>query len=845
MQTGSWWILAGGLFLAAAATAALAIWGWEHDLQTPGAAPRRLRRVILFAASAVFVFGGTQFLADRRPELVIALLERNAPGADPERQPRTELFEALHRLTLSELVRQYNRKDLRFRLRLLERDIPRIESNLDRSLTPEQQPEKWKAYLAARYEALAKLPNLAGVFDNAWGRDLLPIRTELREFPAPIVFLNADHNFRIHPDEKPGMRPNERGFGGPRFFVGSSDQVPEEIAAVLPTLLAPSGTIQKSDFVFVTENEYDLTSEFHRVLERHFPEGYSTISLRGDRANNRLELARARADIITSFLKGGWNNMPGRPKLLVLNAHDGWGGQLVPWLDDTFTNLTIIAYQSSISRAPGFAFGSSTNGNRFVLLSVSPQNINRELFLQHRELEHRFPAEFRRKDAVFFVRRCIVAMDLCAAALASRDWMSFEPSSRFQTQLAYSWQRFRGGSLRGTLGLYRFSNDGELLGQNNFEVFENRALSAFDYQLAYPYGDSTSIEAIPASFVTVRNIQVRNLNVATSTMRADFDYRERTPRANRFEPTAKEPAERTAGSEKEVRPNLRPLDFEPNTLVDPELGAYGQRLIAAQTTKTVRDRTFHVSGTFNLGLNPRYYPFDHHRLTIELQAPLPDHQMRLTRAWSEEELKLEEWPKVDGWKVLDSYIALNSRDTNPTRLPTEAALEQQSGYDTILVTIDVRRNLSDAMLLIVIPLALLVIASNAILFIRFGGGSEEFAAGAANPRANVSADDREALKTQTELSASCLLAVITYLVAYATLAPRLQRLVFSDYLVGFTLFLTVANFFFLVVVYKWKATAFLRWLTLERYRMGAVIVAVVGFSFWGVAGFVGSATSLH
>ena len=168
-------------------------------------------------------------------------------------------------------------------------------------------------------------------------------------------------------------------------------------------------------------------------------------------------------------------------------------------------------------------------------------------------------------------------------------------------------------------------------------------------------------------------------------------------------------------------------------------------------------------------------------------------------------------------------------------------MESQSGYDTILVTIDVRRNLSDAMLLIVIPLPLLVIASTTILFIRFGDRSEELTGGAASSQAS----DREALKTQTELSANCLLAVITYLVAYATLAPRLQRLVYSDYLVGLTLFLTVANFFFLVVVYEWKATAFLRWLTLECYRVGAVIVAVIGFSFWGVWGFLGSVTGLH
>jgi hypothetical protein len=114
---------------------------------------------------AVLAGCGVQvFLADRRPELVVAFLERNAPEADPERQLRTELFEALHRLTLAELVKEYNRESSRFRLRLLERDFPRIESNLDGSQTSES--EKWKAYLAARYQALAKLPNLVAVFSE-------------------------------------------------------------------------------------------------------------------------------------------------------------------------------------------------------------------------------------------------------------------------------------------------------------------------------------------------------------------------------------------------------------------------------------------------------------------------------------------------------------------------------------------------------------------------------------------------------------------------------------------------------------------------------------------------------
>ena len=197
---------------------------------------------------------------------------------------------------------------------------------------------------------------------------------------------------------------------------------------------------------------------------------------------------------------------------------------------------------------------------------------------------------------------------------------------------------------------------------------------------------------------------------------------------------------------------------------------------------------------------------------------------------------LAEEPKADGWVVGESYVALNSRDTSPVFVSSELQTGESSQFDAISITVDVRRKLWNAFLLIVFPLGLLMLASVAVLFIKFETPpAPKPTAEDPTPKPPT---DFEARKTQTELSLGCMLAVITYLISYATLAPRLERLIYSDILVGFTLVIAVFNFIFLVAVSDRDSTEFFRRLRLRDYRLWVLGISIVGVITWATAGFI-------
>jgi hypothetical protein len=113
-----------------------------------------------------------------------------------------------------------------------------------------------------------------------------------------------------------------------------------------------------------------------------------------------------------------------------------------------------------------------------------------------------------------------------------------------------------------------------------------------------------------------------------------------------------------------------------------------------------------------------------------------------------------------------------------------------------------------------------MLASLAVLFLKATSGTK-----------NPSATD---LEKQSELTLVCMLAVVTYLISYATLAPRLPQPTYADLLVCFTLALSVANFVFCVAIGKRQTPWLLGILTLRRYRIGALLVSGMIIAAWCV-----------
>jgi len=737
-------------------------------------------------------------------ELTVAFLERTYPDLDTARQGRQANFGKIHRITIDQLVTEFNANNKNVRLRLLDADTPPTDA----------EATDYSKFLSSRYAKLAKRRNLAAVFDNSWGTDIEPIAEKLRSFPAPIVFLNADRN---------GLN-----FGEARLFVGNADQVPSEISALLPKLLVPLGDVQQEDVVFVTESDYKLGDRFKEALSAIDLTRNQPIEIPGKRATNRGELSRRKAQIISQFLRdSSWDVMQERKKLLILNSHSDLGEELIPWLDLTFRKITVIGYQSMLSRAPGFTFG--VGDNQLILLSNSTQLIPEDLYLRYRRLKKGNEEVFARDDAPFYVRRCVVAIDICTEILRNRNWDEFGPASSFlRPQLSHSCARLRGSEVHSSIGELQFSSEGEMLGQNRFLLYKNRSLSSYSFQPTYRRDSkgNEEISIVPSVHCGIRNVHVRDIDIARGELHAEMDYwiRERMESGG-----ADSTVPIQAGVQAPESINiLLPIDFKPEALADDIIGKAGQRLLATKKIPPLRQRTFHTSGTFDAALNGWGYPFDRHKIKLEFKGWAADDKLRLSRT---ETLGGQE-PIVDGWKVGDWYIALNTRETNPIPLSDDSKAGESSQYDIITLTIDVRRRLWNSLLLLVAPMGLLIFGSLAVLFIKFGVPAPD------TPIEKIEHEDFEERKTQTELSIGSVLAIITYLISYAALVPRLQTLLYSDILVGFGLFVAMANFVFVVAVRARKTNRFVTWLTLERYRRVACWLAILGFLGWIGGGVV-------
>ena len=787
-------------------------------------------RVLLIGFALLLAGGGIWMFRDSRPELVIAFVERNALQRDDDLTKRYKLFEELHRRTFERLVMEWNKHKHPFRLRLLSVD----------SRPPVSDPSD---AIANRYAAFAEIPNLIMVFDNHWGGEINKIRAQLHDFPVPIVFLNADHD--------------QQDFGLARFFVGNSDPVPFEIAALLPTLMEQSNTHEK-DFVFVSEADYSLTKHFQEAWKESAYKPAATILLpRQCDEKARNEKRKEIADALGSAARGG---QTGR-QLVVLNTHGVWGEALLQWLDEAFENITVVAYQSALAFRAEFTFGRH-EPNELILLSTSPQTIPENLFLRFRQLQREFPEPFKRPDAPFFVRRCVLAMDLCVKLLRDVENKTQElplKGDTLQEQLRLASATYRPGSLQSTFGRHWFTRKGEVLGQNQFLLHKNRIVSAYSYQPNYHFGqdEEPKLSIVPNAQVGIQDIRVRDINIQAGTFRAEFYYWVRIP---------KQASNRDEASESDRKGHspfaLKLVDYDPDSRSAGNERDGNPRLVAEDDFRYLHQSLFQVSGTFRLPLNDWRYPFDRHRLKIELQSAVSDRELHLSRETRHLDLLGQgNPPDVNGWVVSDHYIAVNSRETNPIPVPFESKAGRSAQYDTIVVTFDVSRHWWSTLPLLWLPLLLLAGASLAVLYITFGQSSsiipvsppanvEEAPALNAGAKArtkpaktklaSIVNDDEwqalETLKTQTELSLGCTLAVITYLISYATLAPHIDTPTYADALVGFTLAFATINFIFVVAISQREHNRFFLALKPVLYRHAATWIACIGLAGWLLAG---------
>lgn len=769
-------------------------------------------------ALAVILF----FKRSRIPIYEIAYLPRIEINATPEGMRKMELFDKCHRVVLERLIDDFNAVNKNYKLKLIETPL-RPEDFAKTS----KKIKNLNAFNNARYDYLSKRANLIAVFDNAWGDEISGRAKELSEFAAPVAFLNADHN--------------ELDFGRGRLFIGSGEHAADQVVDLVNKLRKNSSI---SNVVLATETD-TITEEFllpHTPMEHRFKA--CGIVFDGPHSNvtefpeevadlNRSQIGIVKASIVDRFMKGKtWKTMQDENKILILNVHSAWGEKLLPWLDLTFTNLTVIAHQSSIARYRGFSFGGSSNDNSFILLTSSEQVTPERFFLKFSEIAAEHPEILERNDAIYFAQRCEIAFGACTQALKNKHLHSLNSEQR-RSKLVSMWSRYRKFGFSSDLGTHAVNATGELLGQSRFLKFHGANSRLFDLQPSHVFGDSANSEKLTTNAnVEILELDISSVSIEQQSIEADLSYS-----LNWNSDFWKDNG----------NPGIQLPSFSPRN----SGSGFSNGIISAASQPDNKDDTYKVEvmraiGEFKQRLNGRMYPFDRHRIHLEMISNLPDDRLRLscesagavsldskresTTTYSKRLSPLNDI-EIDGWYVNDGYVSLATRENEDSLAGSPQRIAASKAHsNSIVVSLDVSRKIWSALLLIIMPLFLMVGGSIAVLFIHFRPKED----------ATDKGEECESRKVQTELSLAAILGVITYLISYATLAPRLDRWIYTDILLFFTIFVCVCNFVYVVItraqlVNKWKFVP-----SLAQYRIGISAVVVTGFSGWFLVGWITS-----
>jgi hypothetical protein len=400
------------------------------------------------------------------------------------------------------------------------------------------------------------------------------------------------------------------------------------------------------------------------------------------------------------------------------------------------------------------------------------------------------------------------------------------------SKLISLWSRYRKFEFASDLGTHAVNAAGEVLGQSRFLMIHGANSRLYDLQPSHVPADSENTEKLTTNAnVEIQELDISSVSIEDQSIEADLSY------SLNWNPDFRKD---------KSTPRIQLPGFSPK---NPGSGASGGMISVAsdpdEKDGTGKGQIKRAIGEFKQRFNGRMYPFDRHRIHFEMISNLPDDKLRLScesagavsldskrnsisTSYNKRSSPLSDI-EIDGWNVIDGYVSLATRENNDSSSGgSQGSADLRSQSDSIVISLDVCRKIWSALLLIIMPLFLMACGSIAVLFIHF--------------KPKKGADDQgeefESRKIQTELSLAAILGVITYLISYATLAPKLDRWIYTDILLFFTIFVCVCNFVYVVMtraqlVNKWRFVP-----SLAHYRIGIAAIVVTGFAGWLLVGWI-------
>jgi hypothetical protein len=577
-----------------------------------------------------------------------------------------------------------------------------------------------------------------------------------------------------------------------RLFLGDNTLL-ERLVTPWVNDLVTSHALMVQDFlpiVFLEERGYSLNKGLRHVLDSLIANGLSdkktavvtTIELPEDKdAPNSL--GQVTRDAIRSAVASG------RRTIVLMSCHRRNGSNVLRFLNDdsSLPPLTILGHQSICSDEN---LQVTNQKNQVIILGQSLESLSRSVLVEFREQQHLHPGVFSASgtapDTLLYVRRCIAGLDLAIATAASPAEFRAANGKKLVVKTS--------------VGNLAFDERGVELG--NYTLVLHRRGGAVDYPMQF---NSENV-LVPNIHFMLRNVKIVDVDLNRNTFTADLSFRVQCSEAGAQRLFAGDRA-LTASKAAEALSDIMSFTNAVNR-------EYDRRVVSAIKSRGIIDILYHVSGEFRGALDGHKFPFDEQQVVLTMRALRADDALHLSTDRYGALRGADDMEVTNGWSIKETRVTIDQASDDDVPVGWDDTVSNESvQYSQVSVAVRVRRSVLAALMLIVVPLVLLMVASNAVLFWKVtsaGAGATAEAAG-------------EPSQMQSELTFACLLAVTTFLVSYSEFTPRRSQLIYSDYLLVFTLFITTINFVVTVAIqsrsprcsrlfapawYRWVASTF-------------------------------------
>ena len=514
------------------------------------------------------------------------------------------------------------------------------------------------------------------------------------------------------------------------------------------------------------------------------------------------EFARVKNELLTLLSTEG-----DRKVFIVLNTHRKWGAELVKIIAFDGTKkrkqpITVIGHDTTVGSdiLDSLVVENEPESPDFYLILLKtpdPTYVEETFRVSQKIAKHRddlIKGEtkngnnlngFDKEAASILIRQCLAATELLKEAFIFRGQGSQKlDGNEMPKQLRNHLHSFLKNCHKDKeslnpvevehLGLLRFNKDAEEEGSFSFRVYtKGRPPSAHLSQF-----DPEREKRVPALQIGINDFQIQRVDVENGEFDADFvcstTISEEGKESVLSELKKRGRTARKDGINRQSDPRGKLVQFPmlsgllsiPN-MRDGSVAQIGEPVVSRSSNS--EHRVYKVRGTFSASLDTTKYPFDKHRLAVELQASVPEDLLTLTSFQSNRALPLQ---KQRGWNItyIQPLVENKVAEGNPMASLTERTNSRQ--FKEYAIVVGVERELLQPVLVVMLPLILLGVAAIAILFVQ-----------------------KETLeRSPSELAMGLVLAVVAYSISYAEVVPRSGGWTDSDLLYIATVCVCMANF---------------------------------------------------